>query len=267
VIEALEQIVGAPFSLVELKRKPGRRLTLRARGPHTSAIVKVYASDRARLVAARIRALAAGPPEPAVPEVLHVDAARRTVILSDVSGRPLREALLEGALNACAQAGAALGVWHGAWRGGEPDGLRPHTVGRELEILRERSAGARTSLASAVEEALPDLGRDWTCSTVVHRDLYEEQLLIGRQVGLIDLDDAALGPPELDVGNLLAHVDLLERRSGRELGEATRVLLGAYADTGPPLDFELLDGCRRLTLVRLACINDDPSLLPGGVPA
>jgi hypothetical protein len=34
----------------------------------------------------------------------------------------------------------------------------------------------------------------------VHRDLYEEQVLLGERVALIDLDDAALGPPELDIG-------------------------------------------------------------------
>ena len=43
----------------------------------------------------------------------------------------------------------------------------------------------------------------------MHRDLYEEQLLAGERIGLIDLDDAALGPPELDLGNLLGHVELL----------------------------------------------------------
>ena len=33
-----------------------------------------------------------------------------------------------------------------------------------------------------------------------------------------------------------------------------------YAGTGPALDQELLDRCRRLTLLRLACLNDDLGL-------
>mgnify|MGYP003297699673 CR=1 FL=1 len=33
---------------------------------------------------------------------------------------------------------------------------------------------------------------------MVHRDLYEEQVLLGDRVGLIDLDDAALGFREDD---------------------------------------------------------------------
>jgi aminoglycoside phosphotransferase (APT) family kinase protein len=91
----------------------------------------------------------------------------------------------------------------------------------------------------------------------VHRDLYEEQLLIGNRVGLIDLDDAALGPPELDLGNLLAHVDLLALRNGRDLAPECDALVAAYAEAGPPVDAALLHRCRRLALLRLACLNDD----------
>jgi aminoglycoside phosphotransferase (APT) family kinase protein len=95
---------------------------------------------------------------------------------------------------------------------------------------------------------------------VVHRDLYEEQVLVGERVGLIDIDDAALGPPELDVGNLLAHVELLERRRGRDLAREMQAFLDGYAERGPALDEALLDRCRRLTLLRLACLNDDVRL-------
>jgi aminoglycoside phosphotransferase (APT) family kinase protein len=259
--EALERIVGAPLSLVELKRKPGRRRTLRARGPNGSAIVKVYASERAAVVARRVASLGAGPPEVVVPEVLHVDPDRHVIVLSDVPGRPLREALLDGAVRSCKRAGSALGTWHAAWEGVAPEGLRPHTVQRELEVLRERAANASAPVARVVEDALPHLAQEWESTTVVHRDLYEEQVLVGRRVGLIDIDDAALGPPELDVGNLLAHIELLELRRGCALAGGKRALLDGYGETGPKLDQALLDRCRSLTLLRLACLNN------GGVVA
>jgi aminoglycoside phosphotransferase (APT) family kinase protein len=255
--EALERIVGAPFSLVELKRKPGRRLTLRARGPSGSAIVKIYTSDRAAVVARRIASLAAGPPHVVVPEVLHADLERHAVVLSDVPGRPLRDALLDETLRSCKRAGSALGTWHAAWEGAAPEGLGPHTVERELEILSERAANASSPVARAVEDALEDLAEDWEPTTVVHRDLYEEQVLIGRRVGLIDLDDAALGPPELDVGNLIAHIELLELRRGCYLARGKQALLDGYGETGPSLDHALLERCRTLTLLRLACLNDE----------
>ena len=91
----------------------------------------------------------------------------------------------------------------------------------------------------------PGLRCAWECTTVVHRDLYEEQIVLGDQVGLIDLDDAALGPPELDVGNLLAHLDLLELRSGEDLDRARRAFLAGYS-TAVRLDPELLERCRTL---------------------
>jgi Ser/Thr protein kinase RdoA (MazF antagonist) len=259
MIAVLEEIVGAPVALEELKEKPNRRRTLRVRGSGGSAIAKVYASDRASVVARRVAALAPGPDEPVVPAILHVDPELHLVVLSEVRGRPLRDALLEGDLSTCARVGAALGAWHAAWAGVVPLPLQPHTVDRELEILRSRAENASPAVARVVMDALPNVAGAWICSTVVHRDLYEEQVLIGERVGLIDVDDAALGPPELDVGNLLAHVAFLERR-GRDLAREMRALLDGYAETGPELGERLLDRCRRLTLLRLACINDDVSL-------
>jgi aminoglycoside phosphotransferase (APT) family kinase protein len=265
MIDVLEKIVGAPVALDELKRKPGRRRTLRAHGPGGSAIVKLYASDRALVVAGRVAALAVGPPEPVVPVVLHVDPDLHLVVLSDVPGPPLREALLDEDFATCSRVGVALGAWHAAWSDVAPLPLRRHTFGGELEILRRRAESASTSVARAVAAALPRLTGEWTCSTVVHRDLYEEQVLAGERVGLIDVDDAALGPPELDLGNLVAHAELLERRQGRDLAHGKRAILDGYTETGPSLDNALLDRCRGLTLLRLACLNDDPGLAAGSL--
>jgi aminoglycoside phosphotransferase (APT) family kinase protein len=253
MIDVLETIVGAPLELEELKYKPGRRRTLRARGPRSSAIVKLYGSPRASVVARRAEALAAGPPEPVTPAVLHVDSKQRFVVLSDVPGPPLREALLDGDLATCSRIGAALAAWHAAWEGAVPDAVQPHTIARELEILRTRAEAAAPPVAREVFGALARLSDDWACSTVVHRDLYEEQVLAGERVGLIDVDDAALGPPELDLGNLLAHVELLERRTQSDLGAPRDAVLRGYGENS--LDESLLDRCRRLSRLRLACIH------------
>jgi hypothetical protein len=260
MIGVLEEIVGAPVALEELKHKPDRRRTLRVRGSGGSAIAKVYVSDRASVVARRVAALAAGPDEPVVPAVLHVDPELRLLVLSDVPGYPLRDALLEGDVAACSRVGAALGEWHTAWEGVAPLPLKPHTVDRELEILRSRAEQASAPVTRAVFGAMQALAGAWRCSTVVHRDLYEEQVLVAERVGLIDVDDAALGPPELDLGNLLAHVELLERRRERKFVDELQALMDDYAEKGPPLDEALLERCRRLTLLRLACLSNDPEL-------
>jgi hypothetical protein len=257
----LEPLLGAPVELEMLKEKPGRRATMRARGSRRTAIVKVYASQRAATVAARIRGLAGGPDEPIVPEVLLLDEELHLVVLSEVPGVPLSGSLTSGDQEASARAGAALGTWHAAWRGTVAGAHRPHTVARELELLEARLELAPPELATAARAALTALAMDdWGTATIIHRDLYEEQIMVGEGIGLIDLDDSALGPPELDLGNLLGHLVLLERRAGVDLTAVTAAFLDSYRARGPVLDDALLERCRALTLLRLACIHGEPWL-------
>jgi Ser/Thr protein kinase RdoA (MazF antagonist) len=260
VNELAERCVGAPAVFEELKHKPGRRLTLRAHGPRGRAIVKLYRSDRVVTVAERIAALGTGPEEPVVPEVLAVDHQGRILILSDVRGKPFRETVLAGDERGCRRTGAAIAHWHRAWAANPPAALSEHTVERELDVLVDRAALASPPVRREVAATLPALRASWRAETVVHRDLYEEQVLVGEQIGLIDLDDAALGPPELDVGNLVAHLDLLELRSGCTLAPAKDAFLDGYASC-VPLDADLLERCRLLAQLRLVCIHDEPRLL------
>lgn len=254
----LESLVGSPFAVAELKHRPGRRLTLRASGSKRTAIVKLYESERAPVVAERLAALASGPAEPQVPSVLYVNPELRLVVLSELEGEPFRTSILRGDLTACERVGRALATWHRAWRKRHESAFRPHTFADEQRILLAQAAAAPPAIAAPVRSSLAALEAEWRCTTVVHRDLYEEQILVGERVGLIDLDDAALGPPELDVGNLLAHVELLALRAGGDFGPTTAALLEAYE---APLDRELLDRCRKLATLRLACIHGLPALI------
>jgi Ser/Thr protein kinase RdoA (MazF antagonist) len=257
----LNALLGAPVWFEDLKHKPGRRRTVRAVGRGGSVIVKLYESKRARTVARRIEALSAGPPEPAVPRVLLCDAERRVVVLSYVPGVPLSEAVLAGDRETCIRAGWALGGWHTFWEGRAPRFLRRHSSEREIEVVE---AGAR-ALPRAEAETVTRLARrlrpDWGFPTVVHRDLYEDQILVGERIGLIDLDDAAAGPPELDMGNLLAHLQLRALRQGGGVAAMADALLEGYASSGAALKSDLLDRCRRLSLLRLRCIHREPRLL------
>jgi Ser/Thr protein kinase RdoA (MazF antagonist) len=257
----LEGLLGAPLTFDELKHKPGRRRTLHALGPAGSAIVKLYASDRAATVAARVAALREGPEEPAVPRVLLCDPARRMVALSYVPGTPLSEAVKAGDHDACARAGRALGAWHAFWSGQAPGAMRRHTSDREMEAIDARADALADRTAERVRRLARRLMPAWSCPTVVHRDLYEDQVMVGERVGLIDLDDAALGPPELDVGNLLAHLQLRALREGNGAAGAAAPLLRGYAASGAELNPLLLDRCRRLSLLRLAGIHREPELL------
>jgi hypothetical protein len=260
VIGRLEQIVGSPVELEQLAHRPGHRRTLRASGPVRTAIVKLYASDRAETVAARVGALGAVPPGVAVPRLLLSDPELHMVVVSEVVGEPLTAALVDRDLAACRCVGAAVGRWHRSWRGRAPSPLRPHGADRELAILHRCAVAASPPIAEAVRRAAADLDEPWASTTVVHRDMTDARILMGDRVGLIGLDYAALGPPELDMGNLLAHVDLLSLRSGRDLSETREELVLGYEGFGENLDDELLDRCRRLARLRLACIHDEPRL-------
>jgi Ser/Thr protein kinase RdoA (MazF antagonist) len=257
----LAPVVGQPVIIDLLKYKPGRRMTVQATGPLGTVIAKAYTSQRAPTVAARVAALAAGPAEPILPRVLSVDADSHVVILTVVEGKPLGDAIDSGSPAACYRAGAALGRWHGAWDGRPPAALRPHAVARELEILDQRAAKAHPPIALAVRYLAPQLATPWPCSTAVHRDLYEDQIIVGEHVGLIDLDDASIGPPELDLGNLLAHLELRRRHSHRRLDSSIDQIFAGYHATGPTLNSTRLLQCRQLARLRLACIHTAPDLI------
>lgn len=87
--------------------------------------------------------------------------------------------------------------------------------------------------------------------------------MLGERVGLIDLDDCALGPPELDLGNLCAHVGLLGLRRGRSLERELTGFLDAYRAAAPGVDPALTERCRILSALRLACIHGEGALLEG----
>jgi hypothetical protein len=147
----------------------------------------------------------------------------------------------DGSAGPGGRAGVALGRWHGAFRGAAPAVLRPHTIERESEALRRQAGRADPA--------------------------HEDQVLIGERVGLIDLDDAALGPPELDVCNLAGHLDLLQIRSGRDLQRTRRSLLLGYVHSGARLDVRLFERVRVLIRLRLACIHGGGELLETPVRA
>ncbi len=76
---------------------------------------------------------------------------------------------------------------------GAPDGL----VRRYDELIDDIVAGAPT-----------DAGP--TMTGVIHRDLHQEHLIVDRRgrVGVVDLDEARLGDPHVDLGHIYAHLIL-----------------------------------------------------------
>jgi Ser/Thr protein kinase RdoA (MazF antagonist) len=255
-VEQLEPVVGAPLGLELLnQRAAGGRTTYRVRGTRRTAIVKVYDVDLARTVARRLSSLVEGPFEPLIPKVLSV--SDDTIVFSEIEGRPLRAAVLANDEYACRRAGTVLGFWHFFWRGRSPDTLASYTLKRELESLRLLGEQAPEPIAEAVAFGVKEVENDqeWPAATVVHGNLDEEQVVFCEEVGLIELDDVGTGPPEFDVGNLCAHLELVARRYDRDLDAMQHAFLDGYLSSGAPLDLPLLLTCRSLSLLRLACIH------------
>jgi hypothetical protein len=67
---------------------------------------------------------------------------------------------------------------------------------------------ARADLGRVVDAVAAGVGAGWAPSTLVHGDLYDDQLFVDDEfgLGLIDLDDAGPGDPVLDAANLCAHL-------------------------------------------------------------
>jgi hypothetical protein len=89
---------------------------------------------------------------------------------------------------------------------------------------------------------------------VLHRDFHDKQILFreGAVPVLLDMDTAASGDPELDIGNFCAHLRLRAiQHDRRELCERLEeAFLGAYPHR---FDLHRMEWYRRAALLRLAC--------------
>src|SRR6478672_1765000 len=175
------------------------------------AVLKVFASPRARGNDRRLRILAAGSAAAIVPSSLDVDRQGHVHLASYHPGRELVELADDDFAGACRRVGVAL--------------RRLHDCGAQLD----RNWGWEQEAAQLVRQALPSTsaaiqqlldgapdmdGVDWVCA---HRDCHPGQVIVERSgaVRWIDLDDCAMAPRALDVGNMVAHLRRENLRGAR----------------------------------------------------
>ncbi len=93
----------------------------------------------------------------------------------------------------------------------------------------------------------------------IHRDFYFDQVLVSREyVYLLDLDLAAMGPPELDIGNYLAHLDEYGVRHPGEAEtceEAAEAFLAGYKERSLSFCIRAVEIWRYLALARHVSIS------------
>lgn len=241
----------------------GRRAVVRAGDRY----VKVLRAGRAGPVARRHRAvrdaLAAGDGSFVIPDLMAVDPEAATLTFAAVPGAALLDAADPVA------AGLRTGVALRRLATAPVAGLADHTVGDEIAVLdRWRSDCERFSTlpgpAAHRHAALVDRAVDGLLRLpprppgVVHRDLHDGQVLVDPDGGvtLLDLDTVVYGDPALDVGNLLAHLDLAVI-DGRVAPDGARAVERAFLTGRAPRrsDRAAIDAYRWAARARLVAVH------------
>lgn len=244
--------VAAGGSLVA--HRPGRRAVVRT----TSRFVKFTRAGRAPALAARHETLAAAVgPLARVPTVLAVDDD--LVTLEALPGRAPLEL-----------AHASTTGWEDWWRqasdvlvalvGSTPDPQLPtHDAEAEATVVRTWLGHAQAAgrLPSVDLDPLLEtlLERPGPTRALAHRDLHDGQLLVDDgQLGLLDPDTLAAAEPELDLANLLVHLDLRVDQGSLAPARRDQAVAALSAATADLVDARRLAAYAAATRLRLAAV-------------
>lgn len=289
--------VAAPDGTLTAERVPGwtrsevvgyapeKAATFRCTTRHgrTVAYAKVYGTDEgARTAAVQSGLVASLSPRPSpveLPEILGYEPEVRTLFQRPVVGvglATLGEDELSGGFHMLGRAMAALHRLPAPPGVPAFDRLRgarlveaAETVGRALPGCAGRAGRALTALLRAPAQA-------GDAAATLHGDLHPKNAVVTEGgLGLVDLDQVALGPAAADLGSVLAwvaHARCLGRFSRTAEQALTSALLLGYRDVAPPPDVEELGwftaaallaerAVRAVTRVRtLALANLEPLL-------
>jgi Ser/Thr protein kinase RdoA (MazF antagonist) len=215
-------------------------------------VLKVFASPRARGNDRRLRVLAQGPAASIVPGSLGTDRQGHVHLVSYHEGLELVELTDDGFAASCRRVGVALRRLHDC--GAVLDrswGWPEESAQLERQALPSTRAAVHLLLDGAGD---PD-GTDWVCA---HRDCHPGQVIVepSGAVRWIDLDDCAMAPRSLDVGNMVAHLRRENLRGARDVevvAAAERQFLTGYQEASS-VELADLDRWVDATLLRLAAL-------------
>lgn len=286
---------GADARLVSLARlvadgaqlvvhRPERRAVVRRESAEGPQWTKTVRPRRAGDLVRRME-VAAAVPGLRAPVVTRWEERCGTITLSHLPGRTLHDLLHGSGADVTETVGEAVGEsvrrLHDA---GEVDGVAGHDLGAEVDATRglldlarrHRALPARrlealhrdAARAAAVVVGAGRVGRH----SLLHRDLHDKQLLVDArtdgalEVGMLDVDTLGLGDPALDLGNLLAHLDLRVEQGWTDRGRARDVEVGVLAGYRPDeRTTQAAAGYRALTRSRLRALYAfRPADLPTG---
>lgn len=275
-LRALAPLVAAGAELVV--HRPERRAVVRTSLDGGDRVYTKVVRPRRTADLVRRMEQAAAVPGLDVPQVVAVDEGSGTIRMSTLPGRTLHDLLAEGVPDAAEQIGAAVRTLHSA---PEVDGVSGHDLAAEVAATQVLIDLARTHHALGardVELVTRDVAHAATTvvragpverRSLLHRDLHDKQLLVdgdggGMRVGMLDVDTLGVGDPGLDLGNLLAHLDLRVQQgwTTQQTAEAVEeeVLAGYRPDARTRA---AATGYRALTHARLRALY---AFRPGDLP-
>lgn len=254
-------------SIRVVRHKAGRRAILRFDlNANQHLYGKTFASQRGQKVyevTRMITSARAFGPAVTLPEPVAFLPDLKLLLLRAVPGLPIEAALLGGDVSLAARIATLLHHFHASGL----DLAREHTLTQELDPLELR--------VTHIGETFPELGNlaasclsrifersgnvvHWR-NRPVHRDFYYDQLLIHEgKLAVLDLDDAAMSEPIVDVANFAAHLTLLgAQKPGRasRLASVKTAFVAQYQLRDPDFDRSLFQFLTAATLLRLAGIH------------
>ncbi|MEJ7901089.1 MAG: phosphotransferase, partial [Thermomicrobiales bacterium] len=201
-----------------VRHKPGRRAIVGYdldNGEHFYG--KSFASERGPKVyriAQRICAAQAFGPDVALPKPVAYLADLKLLIQRAVAGEPVEMILRGGHADVAERIARALHHFHASGL----DLGRTHVLAKELVPLTMRTEALVGHAPDLHASAWPlhdrlirqvDHPFRWRYLPI-HRDFYHDQMLIdGDRLAVLDLDDASMSEPTVDVANFAAHLRLL----------------------------------------------------------
>jgi aminoglycoside phosphotransferase (APT) family kinase protein len=242
-----------------LRYKPERRWVGVVRsGGRPVALVKGYRREDLPRACAGLDFIATAPL--VAPRLLGTSAGAGALASSWIPGEALSEVLSRppGDATVLVETGQALGMLHHQ----RAAGLRP--------VSGADDAAAVMAAAAALGAVLPRLGptaghiagmlsrRLLTATTATprHGDFSADQVVVSHDgVGILDLDNAAVGDPAADLGQFLANLEVAALDDGLATGPASSLttdFLAGYESVGGLADLDRVALHHAAALVRLA---------------
>lgn len=254
-------LCGEARFLTILRYLPGRRVVSLVQRPQGLAVLKVFASPRARGNDRRLVRLATTPAAGIVPRSLGTDPSGHVHLISYRPGLVLHQQPDDQFVPGANATGRLLRRLHEC--GAVLD--RSWTWQDELRQLAKQAPSSTADLVTELTASVSNLdGGDLVCA---HRDCHPKQVVLDHagNAEWIDLDDCAMAPRALDLGNMLAHLrsELLSgARTAAVTGAAERAFLQGYGPT-PDVSADMLRDWQAVASLRLAGLAATRRAEPG----